>query len=129
MALPITAPDLILPEYNAKVSSEELEELDSPAQEELIILVVLTIPQDQPWNMTANLKAPIIINTTNRKGKQILLDQEEYPVRFYCFSEEKRMFFAQKAEQDAASSGESPRGEGDNISVSPESSHAEGNDA
>ena len=127
VALPITAPHMILADYNAVVPQQELEELDNPLPEEILILVVLTIPPEKPWDMTANLKAPIIINTANRKGKQILLDQEEYPIRFYCFPEEKRAFFAQSAERKAKTV--SSEGNCENIPTSSESPLSEGNDS
>ncbi len=106
VALPITAPHLVLPEYNAVISRDELEDLGNASVEELTILVVLTIPPRKPWDMTANLRAPIVINIINRRGKQILLDGDAYPVRFYCFPEEKRAFFARAEETKAKESPE-----------------------
>jgi flagellar assembly factor FliW len=122
VALPITAPHLVFPDYNAVITKDELEELENPATEHLIILVVLTIPPEKPWDMTANLRAPIVINTVNRRGKQILLNEEDYPIRFYCFSEEKRAFFAETAARNRAA-----EAEGEGISASPASAGSEGN--
>ena len=37
--------------------------------------------------MTANLKAPIIINLKNRLAKQVILHQADYPIRKSIFAE------------------------------------------
>lgn len=44
------------------------------------IYCIVTIPDD-PAQMTANLRAPVIIDRQRRHGEQIILD-EPYPVRF-----------------------------------------------
>jgi len=125
VALPITAPHLVLPEYNAAIFQEQLEDLDAPSSEELMIVVVLTIPPEKPWDMTANLRAPIVINTANRKAKQVLLDSEEYPIRFYCFPEEKRALFARTARENQASS----EGDPESVSAPAAPSGSEGKDS
>ena len=39
--------------------------------------------------MTANLLAPVIINTKNLKGKQIILDDKRYKTKHYILEELK----------------------------------------
>lgn len=48
------------------------------------MLVVLTVPSDLT-KMTANLKAPLVINTDTRKGCQIIVNNEEYQVRYNVY--------------------------------------------
>ena len=40
--------------------------------------------------MTANLRAPILINIKTRKAVQVIALNEEYPVRYVVFSEDIR---------------------------------------
>lgn len=44
-------------------------------EENIVILLLLTVPQDAT-QMTANLKAPIIINADTRKGAQVVVENE-----------------------------------------------------
>ena len=56
--------------------------IDKP--EDVFVLVVLTVPSDLT-KMTANLKAPLVINTDTRKGCQIIVNNEEYQVRYNVY--------------------------------------------
>ena len=59
------------------ITEEDLEELSIKKQEEVQVYNIVTIPHD-PKEMTVNLMAPIIINTSNLRGKQIVLNESEY---------------------------------------------------
>lgn len=65
------------PEYNFHIPKDDLEELAIEKQEQVQVYNIITIPHD-PKDMTANLMAPIVINTFNRRGKQIVLYESEY---------------------------------------------------
>jgi flagellar assembly factor FliW len=42
---------------------------------------VVTIPHGSPENMTANLKAPVAVNLSNRIMAQIILENSDYPLK------------------------------------------------
>ena len=70
LAFPVADPTHICSGYNPVVEDELLESIggiDKP--EDVFVLVVLTVPSDLT-KMTANLKAPLVINTDTRKGCQ-----------------------------------------------------------
>ena len=90
LALPVTSPDAIQSDYNARIPDDELKLLGSADISELALLIVVSIPELAPWNMTANLRAPILINLKTRKAVQVIALNEEYPVRHIVFSEEIR---------------------------------------
>ena len=90
LALPVTSPDAIQPDYNARIPEDDLNLVGSSNPAELALLIVVSIPDSAPWNMTANLRAPILINIKNRKAVQVIALNEEYPVRHVVFSEEVR---------------------------------------
>ena len=53
-------------------------------EENIVILLLLTVPQDA-IQMTANLKAPIIINADTRKGAQVVVENEEYEIKYRIY--------------------------------------------
>jgi len=81
----VADPTHICSGYNPVVEDELLESIggiDKP--EDVFVLVVLTVPSDLT-KMTANLKAPLVINTDTRKGCQIIVNNEEYQVRYNVY--------------------------------------------
>jgi flagellar assembly factor FliW len=90
LALPVTTPDAVMPDYNAKIPEDELDLVGSRDFTDLALLIVVSIPEAAPWNMTANLRAPILINMKNRKAVQVIALNEEYPIRHVVFPEDVR---------------------------------------
>jgi flagellar assembly factor FliW len=81
-ALPVIAPEVVCPGYDPVVEDELLNSLgDDIMNADLIVLVTLTVPADLK-NMTCNLKAPIIINADTLKGCQLIVENDEYQVRY-----------------------------------------------
>lgn len=80
-ALPIIDPLLIKRDYDPVVEDEWLESLGEMKGEDYFVLVTLTVPENVE-KMTANLKAPIVINTNTNKGVQIIVENQEYIVRY-----------------------------------------------
>ena len=90
LALPVTSPDAIQPDYNARIPEDELKLIGSVNPADLALLIVVSIPRDAPWNMTANLRAPILINLKTHKAVQVIALNEEYPIRHVIFPEDVR---------------------------------------
>lgn len=90
LALPVTTPDAIMPDYNAKIPEDELELVGSKDPGDLALLIVVSIPEGAPWNMTANLRAPILVSLKSRKAVQVIVLNEEYPIRHIVFPENVR---------------------------------------
>jgi len=95
LALPVADPFLILPTYEAEVCDEDLSPIGPFSPEDLVLLCVLVIPSGDPLSMTANLKAPIVINVKTRKGKQVLVSGD-YPIRHPVFGPEARRALAER---------------------------------
>ena len=90
LALPVTSPDAIQPDYNARIPDDELQLIGSKNYSDLALLIVVSIPEAAPWNMTANLRAPILINLKTHKAVQVIALNEEYPIRHIVFPEDVR---------------------------------------
>lgn len=64
-------------------------EIDLKENDDVAILNLVTVRED-PTLTTVNLKAPVIVNLRNMKGKQVILDDERYPVRLPLWSEDSK---------------------------------------
>jgi len=70
--------------YTPTIEDELMKNIGDPADADLLIFVTLSIPSDLTL-MTANLKAPFIINTVERKAMQVIVENSEYPVKFNAY--------------------------------------------
>ena len=80
-AMPVIDPLIVMPDYNPCIEDDLLGPLGSVTDENTLVLVTITVPHDIE-KMTVNLKAPIIINGENRKANQIIVEDEQYLVKF-----------------------------------------------
>ena len=90
LALPVTSPDAIQPDYNARIPDDELTLIGGKSLTDLALLIVVSIPEAAPWNMTANLRAPILVNLKTHKAVQVIALNEDYPIRHIVFPEDVR---------------------------------------
>jgi len=115
IAFPVLEPELFSPNYQMNLTRHDLESLDMrdylqaqiPAATTKLVAVeaplkeatstkraepipglrafsIITIPED-PTQMTANLKAPIVINVGKRMAKQIVLQDNNLAIREAIF--------------------------------------------
>lgn len=82
-ALPVMDPLLVKEDYNPMVEDELLKSLGNLNEENLFILVTVTVPQDIK-EMSVNLKAPLIMNVDERKGSQIITE-DDLPVKYKIY--------------------------------------------
>ena len=67
-------------DYQFDLSEEEAEALSLEKPENAMVLALVVIPKD-PRQMTANLAGPLVINTQTKKGRQVVLSIEKYPLK------------------------------------------------
>jgi flagellar assembly factor FliW len=80
-AIPVMNPLLVKENYNPTVNDELLKPLGELDPNEMIVFVTMTIPAKLK-DMTVNLKAPIIVNAITRKACQIVVENEDYYVKY-----------------------------------------------
>jgi len=80
-AMPVMSPLMVCETYNPQVSEEFLSSLGDLKDDNIVVLVTVTVPTDLT-KMTVNLQGPIIINSEEKKGAQIIVEGNEYPVKF-----------------------------------------------
>ena len=84
LALPVMIPTIVKPDYNPVVEDDALESIGDWNEDNISVLVTVTVPEDLT-NMTTNLKAPIIINTDSMKGVQTVVENQDYEIRFKIY--------------------------------------------
>lgn len=90
LALPVIDPLAITDEYIPMIEDELLEPLDNPSDEDLLFLLALTVPSEMK-KVTANMKAPFIINASAKKGVQLIVENEDYSVKFNVYESVQKM--------------------------------------
>lgn len=78
----------LVADYQPPLPAQARQELKAGAEDELNILLLLTIPQSNPLKMTANLLGPLVINPEQRLAKQIILDPNRWDPRWPVFTDD-----------------------------------------
>ncbi len=87
IAFAVLEPKIFKLDYAARLSAAELRELKLENINQSAVFSILTIPSDDLTQMTANLKAPIVINLKERVARQVVLQENEYSVKHLMFKE------------------------------------------
>lgn len=85
IAFVIVNPFLFKEDYQFDISQNTIDELEIDSINDVFILCIVTIPENLS-DTTMNLKAPVIINTKIKKGKQIVLETDKYEVKYKIFN-------------------------------------------
>ena len=80
-AMPVMDPLLVKEGYNPTVNDELLAGIGKLTEENILVLVSVTIPSDLE-KMSVNLQGPFVINTAEKKACQVIVESGDYPVRF-----------------------------------------------
>lgn len=81
-AMPVVNPLVVKDSYNPVVEDDYLIPLGELKEEDMLVLVTVTVPHDIT-KMTVNLMAPFIVNASTKKAVQVILDEDDkYPVKY-----------------------------------------------
>lgn len=89
IAFPIIEPQIFKSNYVVKLLPVELNSLQLNGLENAKIYCILTIPPDVT-KMSANLKAPIVINNQSKSARQIVLQDSKLTVRYEMYKDLKK---------------------------------------
>lgn len=92
-AFPIIEPKIFQPSYSVKLLPVELNSLQLENLSNASVYAILTIPQNVT-EMSANLKAPIIINNKTKNARQIVLQDSKLEVRHKMYMDLKKYIVA-----------------------------------
>ncbi len=86
LAFPVLEPKIFRPDYVVRLSAAELRELKLSSIKDASVFTILSIPSALN-EMTANLKAPVVINVKDKIAKQVVLQENDQPIKHPMFKE------------------------------------------
>lgn len=82
----IINPFEIFPEYDFKIPKISKDKLNIKNEKQVCVYTIVVVPEDME-KMTTNLQGPIVINVDEKKGKQVILDDNRYNTKHYIFNQ------------------------------------------
>lgn len=87
LAFLLTIPFLFFNDYTFELDEESVKELDITNPDNVFYYSMVTIPNGSIRYMTANLVAPIVLNSDNMQAKQVVLEKSNYTTKHRLFPE------------------------------------------
>jgi flagellar assembly factor FliW len=88
IAFVLIDPTVFRPDYTPDIDMEELAEIGIASPEDMLVLTIVTIPEDSRL-MTANLQGPLVINRETRVARQVISPNPKWGVRHLILEEMK----------------------------------------
>lgn len=85
IAFPVLEPELFTQQYKVNLTKSDMEALKLADQSKARYFSIITIPDD-PTQMTANLKAPIVVNIEKKVARQCVLQDNNLAIREPIFT-------------------------------------------
>lgn len=86
LAFPVVNPQRVNEDYDPVVEEGLLEELGEFGEEDMVVLLLATVPQDVKLT-SVNMKAPLIINAGTRRGVQLVAENPDYEIKHYIIGQ------------------------------------------
>lgn len=104
----VIMPELVRADYAVELSDEEIELLQISSPEDGKVFGIVTIPENVA-EMTVNLQAPVVINTKERLGAQLIITGDKYHTKHNVIAEmHKNAYLLQQKSQAQQSAEEVP---------------------
>ncbi len=71
----------VCPKYNVKLPDSFVESLEVKAPTDVLLLSLVTVTQNVE-DISANLVSPIVINMLNKKGRQLVVENSAFPIKY-----------------------------------------------
>lgn len=101
IAFPVLEPELFTNDYKVKLSKNDREALKLEGDERVRIFNIVTIPSDVT-QMTANMKAPVVVNVAAHVAKQVVTQENDNPIKHPIFNELQQRLLQNKVPQRTA---------------------------
>ena len=86
VAFTVIEPGNFISDYNFEISDNVEEELEISSIEDVLVLNIITL-QEKLKESTVNLSAPLVININKNLGRQVILDDKRYELKYKFFEE------------------------------------------
>ncbi|WP_017211305.1 flagellar assembly protein FliW [Clostridium beijerinckii] len=80
IAMIVTSPYEFFEDYEVELSEETIKNLGINSPKQVSVITTVTLSSDVK-KITTNLQGPIVINTSNNIGEQIILNNPKYKVK------------------------------------------------
>ncbi|KXS41262.1 MAG: hypothetical protein AWU54_1691 [Candidatus Frackibacter sp. T328-2] len=90
LAFVVTEPWNYCEDYEFDLDNEVKKELKIEKKQDVLVVNIVVVP-DNLQDMTMNLKAPVIINKNEQIAKQVILDDDDYSVKYKLFNDEENI--------------------------------------
>jgi len=78
VAFVVADPNLFVENYLESIPMGDLNECGLKEYEVPVFLVIVTVPADDPFGMTANLLAPLVLSPLTKTIRQVVLSHSDY---------------------------------------------------
>lgn len=99
IAFPIIEPKIFKPDYVAKLMASDMASVELENINNANIYTILTIPSNVT-EMSANLKAPIVINNEKKIARQIVLQDSKLTVKHEMYKDLKKYIVTYSSHDD-----------------------------
>ncbi len=82
VAFVVINPFTAKPAYDPLFSDGDMRFLEIRRAEEVALLAIVTI-RTQPFSVSVNLRAPLVVNVATMTAEQVVLDDPAYPVQYF----------------------------------------------
>lgn len=89
LAFAMIDPEAVIPDYTVEIDDDVVERLGIKSPDDIIYYAILVVPENIN-DMTANMKAPVIINVRDKKGMQVVMDNSDYDIRYPVFLDKRK---------------------------------------
>lgn len=81
LAFVVVDPWVVKPDYDPAIDEEDLAFLHIQDRKDMILLAIVTV-RSNPFRLTANLRAPILVHATGRTANQVILNDPAHPIQY-----------------------------------------------
>ncbi len=82
----VVDPFIFFPGYEIQVKTNELSSIMLDDLDKATVLGIVTVPED-PMNLTANLRGPLVVNTECKLAKQFVLIDDRYHTKHFLLKD------------------------------------------
>jgi flagellar assembly factor FliW len=82
VAFVVINPFITKADYKPVIDNNDTKLLEIESTEHVVMLAIVTILQN-PFSVSVNLKAPIVVNAEKKIAKQVVLEDQTYPIRYH----------------------------------------------
>jgi flagellar assembly factor FliW len=85
LSLVVINPLLVKPDYQIEIEQEDLVLLRNSDPKQIEVWTLVSLPPEAPEESSTNLLGPLVINQQTRLGKQLVLNPNQYDLRYPIF--------------------------------------------